>query len=1147
MIPASLPAAQQAYAENYSIWVCDVEITDVNADQVTGTGIGGFVSYNQEENTLILSSAAIDSTTMDLEAAIYTTRSELNVSLNGANTIKSGSTAFLADNSGKLLFTEGSGSLTLEAENTGIHAGTVQISDDCTIDSKGTTTSAISGTVINEGLGLGWDNAAGSGAGTGIGKSTNGQELLYKRVRFAPDLGVYDIRVGGTMVTDNNADDIPAAAPAAKTGTASFDPATNTLTLEDYKTGNEQGPAILIGSGNSAPVNLVFKGNNILKGSTSATGAGIQVEAGAKIVIDGEDGAVLNVTGGKWGAGIGGAGQGAPGKDYPKMGEIVIEGGTIIATGGEKSAGIGSGFHASSSSITINGGDVTALGSDSGAGIGTGYGSSGGGDPESARIGYYHAGTITINGGIVKAAGWHADFDSFDPYDPEALLDANYSNWFAAGIGGGYGASSGSITIGGDSSVIALGSSGGAGIGTGRGTANVSNFDQESADCQITVQGNADVIAIAAPDTRQGMLPTSGAGIGLGRGWNHAGFKKGTIKILENAKVYAYAGAGANGIGASSHANKTHGPAHLGIIEIADNCTVAAVSGKPEESPREAIDEDPGSKFYSQFSGLNTAAGFYQEWEDYFAKEPFPYKVTAVDADDSNLGEVLFVLASPDAQSAAVFIPNTTSVYQYKLNDQVYISNADEENSSRFTTDVLVRPRYYDAAGLTIKLDQSAVMDSKQGKLKTEIRAREGIFEYGSTFGAEAIEDAASVNELNSRLDGAYSDKVGKILYFGASVRNREGNPYTLLKGGKATLQLQLPEGWNPDRTLIVFIQSGEDISFADTQSIFEKDGVSYVEFETDRLGTFALIETTGAGVEIRPGAHMTKTAASGALVQDVTPGTEMTPVVFTADEGYYFPEDYPLLDINGVQLTRDSASQLTVSGKPFASVYLELIDASETSPVHVHILRRVDAKAADCTESGNILYYVCEECGKYFEDATAVSEITDKESVILPATGHVWDNGVITRQPTYSKAGERTYTCLNDSSHTRTEVIPKKEKHYDESDSTKDLGAAAVGAWTRDAAGWHYLENGVPVRNAWREITYNGITDWYYFGETGTMATGWLEWNGSIYYLWPVSDGQMGYMVTGWVTIDGTEYYFEPEAGKNKGHLRTDVPARQV
>ena len=55
----------------------------------------------------------------------------------------------------------------------------------------------------------------------------------------------------------------------------------------------------------------------------------------------------------------------------------------------------------------------------------------------------------------------------------------------------------------------------------------------------------------------------------------------------------------------------------------------------------------------------------------------------------------------------------------------------------------------------------------------------------------------------------------------------------------------------------------------------------------------------------------------------------------------------------------------------------------------HTHNLTLVPAKASTCTEKGNTAYYTCDGCDKWFEDATGASEITDKTSVILAATGH--------------------------------------------------------------------------------------------------------------------------------------------------------------
>ena len=70
--------------------------------------------------------------------------------------------------------------------------------------------------------------------------------------------------------------------------------------------------------------------------------------------------------------------------------------------------------------------------------------------------------------------------------------------------------------------------------------------------------------------------------------------------------------------------------------------------------------------------------------------------------------------------------------------------------------------------------------------------------------------------------------------------------------------------------------------------------------------------------VTITPGSHMTKTAESGEANQTVS--SAITDVVYTADEGYYFPTDYPETTVSGISVTRNSYTQITVSGTPTAA-----------------------------------------------------------------------------------------------------------------------------------------------------------------------------------------------------------------------------------
>ena len=93
-------------------------------------------------------------------------------------------------------------------------------------------------------------------------------------------------------------------------------------------------------------------------------------------------------------------------------------------------------------------------------------------------------------------------------------------------------------------------------------------------------------------------------------------------------------------------------------------------------------------------------------------------------------------------------------------------------------------------------------------------------------------------------------------------------------------------------------------------------------------------------------------------------------------------------------------------------------------------------------------------------------------------------------------------------------------------------------GQWIQDEKGWWYKRaDGSYPKNSWGYEAYNGKSYWYYFLDSGYMATGWIEVNGSKYYLFPNSDGWKGRMLTGWQWIDGNCYYLDSQ-GQNEGAL---------
>ena len=246
---------------------------------------------------------------------------------------------------------------------------------------------------------------------------------------------------------------------------------------------------------------LTLKDDNNEAGSLTATGGFNSAGIGGGYLGDGKN---ITITGGTvnvTGGDNGGAGIGG-GAEGGGGNNITIKGGTVTATGGGYSgtggAGIGGGSSGSGENITINGGKVTAQGGENGAGIGGGNAGSGMG--------------ITIEGGTVTAAGGDngAGIGGGNGGDGEDIAISNGTvnatgTDGGAGIGGGENGNGEDITINGGK-VNASGAYGGAGIGGG----------VNGIGSKVTVSGAAQVTATATGSGPDWSGVGTGATIGNG-------------------------------------------------------------------------------------------------------------------------------------------------------------------------------------------------------------------------------------------------------------------------------------------------------------------------------------------------------------------------------------------------------------------------------------------------------------------------------------------------------------------------------------------------------------------------------------------------------------------------------------------------------
>jgi len=134
--------------------------------------------------------------------------------------------------------------------------------------------------------------------------------------------------------------------------------------------------------------------------------------------------------------------------------------------------------------------------------------------------------------------------------------------------------------------------------------------------------------------------------------------------------------------------------------------------------------------------------------------------------------------------------------------------------------------------------------------------------------------------------------------------------------------------------------------SFADAAKVFgctseetvvPAPGTYYVrvkETATTKAGKAATVvvpDNTVYTVTVTAGANMAKTADSGEAAQSVVEETAITAIVYTAVDGYYFPEDYASLGMkNGITVEWMDAGSIRISGTPTATVALTLVAATQ-------------------------------------------------------------------------------------------------------------------------------------------------------------------------------------------------------------------------
>ena len=371
---------------------------------------------------------------------------------------------------------------------------------------------------------------------------------------------------------------------------------------------------------------LTLKDDNKEAGSLTATGGFNSAGIGGGYLGDGKN---ITITGGTVTATGGSSGAGIGGGREGKGENITITGGTVNATGNEDGAGIGGGSSGSGENITITGGEVTASGGDNWDDCGAGIGGGNGGVGKNITI---TGGTVNATGGYGGGAagigGAFANGENITITGGTVTAAGSYfDHGMGAGIGGGGNSSGNNITITGGTVNVTGGYGGGAGIGGGAEGGGGNN---------ITIKGGT------VTATGGGNRGNSGAGIGGGSSGSGENITINDGKVTATGGSYAAGiGGGVNGIGSkvtvSGAAQVTatatgSGPDWSGVG------TGATIGNGGSKTPDGPVD---GKEIQADISGLTTGYihhiiynpdldsdgkpdGILKEWWEFALPKPIP-------------------------------------------------------------------------------------------------------------------------------------------------------------------------------------------------------------------------------------------------------------------------------------------------------------------------------------------------------------------------------------------------------------------------------------------------------------------------------------------------------------------------------------------
>jgi hypothetical protein len=243
------------------------------------------------------------------------------------------------------------------------------------------------------------------------------------------------------------------------------------------------------------------------------------------------------------------------------------------------------------------------------------------------------------------------------------------------------------------------------------------------------------------------------------------------------------------------------------------------------------------------------------------------------------------------------------------------------------------------------------------------------------TFDIISMFDAGSSNNVTYTATSELGHSV---------VLNKTSDTFTGTEFKTVIATITYPKGINPGTDTITFVAAASEKSSQASSKVM-------------------IVNSAVRSVTITSGKYM---STAGKTSQTELTGA-MTDVTYTADDGYYFPEDYAVTPVNGISVKRVSASQIIVSGTPSEDTAITLEDAvkkaSQDAPKSTEIIDgkgKINGTTAQMEYSlDQIIWKACTEgstavpAGTYYVRYAATDTKNASEAVKVTVTSAVTDD----------------------------------------------------------------------------------------------------------------------------------------------------------